>query len=325
MSNLKTNYLGLSLKSPVVVSSSRLTSDIGNLISAEENGAGAVVLKSLFEEQIMYHINEYRQTEIYPEADDYISSYTRSNSVDEYISYLKSAKSSLKIPVIASINCFSRGSWLDFSRKIQDAGADALELNAFFMPADSSISSKDAEREYLGLVEELLEKVNIPVSVKLGMRFTNILNIINSFYARGVRGVVMFNRFYEPDIDINRMEIVPAQIFSNPDEKRYVLRWIAMASGMGLKLDISASTGVHDGEDVIKYILAGANAVQVCSALYRNGIPFISVINKEIEDWMKHKNFSSIEEFRGRLNWKNTEKPVLFERTQFMKYFSSFD
>jgi dihydroorotate dehydrogenase (fumarate) len=325
MSNLETNYLGLSLKSPVMVSSSRLTSDLGNLMSAEEHGAGAVVLKSLFEEQIMYYVNEYKQTDIYPEAGDYISSYTRSHSVDEYISYLKNAKSSLSIPVIASINCFSRGSWVDFSRKIQDAGADALELNAFFMPADGNISSKDAEKEYLALIEELLQKVTIPVSVKIGMRFTNILNVINSFYARGVRGVVMFNRFYEPDIDINRMEIVPAQIFSNPDEKRYVLRWIAMASGMGLKLDISASTGVHDGEDVIKYILAGANTVQVCSALYRNGIPFISVINKEIEEWMSHKNFKSVDEFRGRLNWKNTEKPVLFERTQFMKYFSSFD
>lgn len=325
MSNLKTNYLGLTLKSPVVVSSSRLTSNIGNLISAEDHGAGAVVLKSLFEEQIMYYINEYRQVDNYPEADDYIASYTRSHSLDEYLSNLKEAKKSLTIPVIASINCFSRGSWIDFSRKIQDAGADALELNAFFMPSDGSITSKDAEMEYLNLIEELIQKVTIPVSVKLGMRFTNVLNIINSFYVRGVKGVVMFNRFYEPDIDINKMEIVPAQVFSNPDEKRYVLRWIAMASAMGLKLDISASTGVHDGEDVIKYMLAGANAVQVCSALYRNGIPFISTINKEIEDWMKHKGFSSIDEFRGRLNWKNTEKPVLFERTQFMKYFSSFD
>jgi dihydroorotate dehydrogenase (fumarate) len=325
MSNLKTTYLGLTLKSPVVVSSSRLTSDIGNLVSAEDHGAGAVVLKSLFEEQIMYYINKYRHSDIYPEAGDYISSYTRSHSVDEYISYLKSARKTLSIPVIASINCFSRGSWIDFSRRIQDAGADALELNVFFMPSDSSISSKDAEKEYMGLIEELLQKVTIPVSVKLGIRFTNILNIISSFYARGVKGVVMFNRFYEPDIDINKMEIVPAQIFSNPDEKRYVLRWIAMASAMGLKLDISASTGVHDGEDVVKYILAGANTVQVCSALYRNGIPFISVINKEIEDWMKHKNFTSVDEFRGKLNWKNTGKPVLFERTQFMKYFSSFD
>lgn len=324
MENLTTNYLGLTLKSPLIVSSSRLTSTLENLVEAEMSGAGAVVLKSLFEEQIMHHIGKLN-SEGYPEADDYISNYTRSHSVDEYLKLIRNAKKSLSIPVIPSINCYSSKGWIDFARSIQDAGADALEINVFFMPMNRKTTSSDAEKVYFDLIEKLKSVTSVPLAIKLGFRFSNILYMIDQFYMRGVEGVVMFNRFYEPDIDINKLEIIPSSIFSNPEERRYVLRWIAMTSAQKLKIDISASTGVASGEDAVRYLLAGAQTVQVCSTLYQNGFIHLPRMNQQISDWMKDKKFSGINDFRGRLNWLNYDNPAVFERTQFMKYFSSVD
>jgi len=325
MENLSTTYLGLSLKSPLIVSSSRLTSTLESLISAESNGAGAVVLKSLFEEQINHHISSIPVSHSYPEADDYIAYYTKSNSVDEYLNLIKSAKKNLSIPVIPSINCYSTEGWTDFAGTIAESGADALEINMFFMPLSRKKSSGDAEKIYFELIEKLKAKVSIPIALKIGYRFSNILYIVDQFYNRGVEGVVMFNRFYEPEIDINKLEIVPASIFSTTNERRNVLRWIAMTSAQDIKIDISASTGVHSSEDAIRYLLAGADTVQVCSALYQNGMGFLKTMNDEIALWMAKNNFKNIGDFRGKLNWSNYEKPEVFERTQFMKYFSSED
>jgi dihydroorotate dehydrogenase (fumarate) len=325
MGNLSTTYLGLSLKSPLIVSSSRLTSTLESLISAESNGAGAVVLKSLFEEQINHHISSIPVSHNYPEADDYIAYYTKSNSVDEYINLIKSAKKNLSIPVIPSINCYSAEGWTDFARTIAESGSDALEINMFFMPLSRKKSSGDSEKIYFELIEKLKAKISIPIALKIGYRFSNILYIVDQFYNRGVEGVVMFNRFYEPDIDIYKMEIVPASIFSTTNERRNVLRWIAMTSAQDIKIDISASTGVHSSEDAIRYLLAGADTVQVCSALYQNGMGFLKTMNDEIALWMAKNNFKNIGDFRGKLNWSNYEKPEVFERTQFMKYFSSED
>lgn len=325
MQKLTTNYLGLTLKSPLIVSSSRLTSTIENLQEAEENGAGAVVLKSLFEEQIMHHVNRLSSSSVYPEADDYISYYTKSHSVDEYLDLIKNAKKSLKIPVIPSINCFSSEGWTSFAKNIADSGADAIEVNVFFMPIDRKRSAADSEKIYFELIEKLKSVIKIPIALKIGYRFSNILYMIDQFYMRGIEGVVMFNRFYEPDIDITKMEIIPASVLSNAVERRYVLRWIAMASSQDIKIDISASTGVHSGEDAIRYLLAGADTVQVCSVLYQKGFPFLKTMNNEIQNWMAVKNFKSIDNFRGKLNWLNYENPEVFERTQFMKYFSSMD
>jgi len=325
MKKLTTRYLGLTLKSPLIVSSSRLTSTIESLKEAEEYGAGAVVLKSLFEEQINHYISNLSTHTGYPEADDYIAYYTKSHSVDEYLELIRSAKKKLKIPVIPSINCFSSKGWTDFAKKIAESGADALEINVFFMPLDKTKSSADSEKIYFELIEKLKAIVKIPIALKIGPRFSNILYMIDQFYKRGIEGVVMFNRFYEPDIDINKMEIVPASIFSSASERRYVLRWIAMASAQDLKIDISASTGVHGGDDAVRYILAGADSVQICSVLYQKGMPYLRTMNQQILDWMDKNEFRSIEEFRGKLNWLNYEKPAVFERTQFMKYFSSVD
>jgi dihydroorotate dehydrogenase (fumarate) len=325
MGKLSVKYLGLDLKSPLIVSSSRLTSTPGYLREAEDSGAGAVVLKSLFEEQINAYIHNIQPSHSYPEADDYTAYYIKSHSVDEYLALIRKAKEILTIPVIPSINCYTSEGWTGFARNIQDAGADALEINVFFLPTDRKKSSADAEKVYLDLIEKLKKTISIPIAIKIGYRFSNILHMIDQFYMRKVEGVVMFNRFYEPDIDLSRMEIVPASVFSHESERRMVIRWIAMASSQDIRIDISASTGVHSGADAVRYLLAGAHSVQVCSVLYEKGIPFLKKMNEQIETWMDQKGFASIDEFRGKLNYRNYKKPIVFERTQFMKYFSSED
>jgi dihydroorotate dehydrogenase (fumarate) len=193
------------------------------------------------------------------------------------------------------------------------------------MPVDRKKSSAEAEKLYFDLIDNLKKTIKIPVALKIGFRFSNILYLIDQFYMRGVAGVVMFNRFYEPDFDINRMEVIPAAIFSNEGEMRHVLRWIGMASSQDIKIDISASTGVKSGQDAVKYLLAGAATVQVCSVLYNKGISHLKTMNRQLSDWMDTKRFKSISDFRGKLNYQNYEKPATFERTQFMKYFSSFE
>ena len=325
MDLLSTNYMGLKIGSPLIVGSSSLTSSLSKMKTAEDSGAGAIVMKSLFEEQINFNITAVNDESGYPESDDYIAFYTRSNAVDEYLELIESAKRSIKIPVIPSINCISSDAWIDFARNIESAGADALEVNMFFMPVNCKTDSVHSEKLYLDLVEKLTESVSIPFAIKIGQRFSNILYMIDQFYNRGASGVVMFNRFYEPDIDIEKISIVPSSVLSNPDDRRHVLRWIAMASALKINVDISASTGVHSSADVIRYLLAGADTVQICSSLYTKGIRFIEIINKEIKDWMRNKGYKSIDDFRGKLNYSSIEKPTTFERTQFMKYFSSYE
>jgi dihydroorotate dehydrogenase (fumarate) len=325
MERLAVKYLGLNLRSPLIISSSRLTSTLGYLKEAEDSGAGAVVLKSLFEEQINHHISTFQSASGYPEADDYVANYLQSHSVDEYLNLIRKAKELLSIPVIPSINCFSSEGWTGFAKNIAEAGADALEINVFFLPLDRKKTSADAEKIYLDLIEKLKKIVGIPIAIKIGYRFSNILYMIDQFYMRKVEGVVMFNRFFEPDINIDKIDIVPASIFSTENERRLVLRWIGMVSAQDCKIDISASTGVHSGADAIRYLLAGAHTVQVCSVLYEKGIPFLKEMNKKIEMWMDKNGFGSIGEFRGKLNYRNYIKPVVYERTQFMKYFSSED
>lgn len=325
MEKLSVDYLGFKLRSPLIVSSSRLTSTPGMLKEAEDNGAGAVVLKSLFEEQINHSINIHSSSAAYPEADDYLANYIKSNSVEEYLELIRKAREILSIPVIPSINCVSSGGWTGFAKDIASAGAHALEVNVFLLPVDRKKSSRDVEEVYFDLIEKLKKDIKIPLVIKMGFRFSNILYMIDQFYMRGVKGVVMFNRFFEPDINIDTIDIIPASIFSTEKEKRNVLRWVGMASSQDIKIDISASTGVHSGADAIKYILAGANTVQVCSVLYEKGIPFLNDMNRQIGEWMERKGYGSVDEFRAKLNWRNYGKPVVFERTQFMKYFSTED
>ena len=323
MANLSTNYLGLKLNNPLIVSSSGLTNTVEKIQKLEALGAGAVVLKSLFEEQIQVEAGRMLDESSYPEAQDYILQYTKSHSLEEYLQLIEDAKRVVRIPVIASINCITASEWVGFSNDIEKAGADALELNVFFLPTSKDISSEKHEELYYNVISKVRKKSGIPVSVKIGMHFTNLVKLINNLYIRGAHGVVLFNRFYAPDIDIENMKIIAAEVFSSPSDIRNSLRWVGIISDQVEKIDIAASTGVHDGIGAIKQILAGAKAVQVCSVLYKEGIDKLPVIKRDIENWMNKHHFKSIEEFRGKLNYSHIPDPTVYERSQFMKYFSN--
>lgn len=323
--NLETNYLGLTLRNPLIISSSGLTDNLEKIEAAADYGAGAVVLKSIFEEQINYQAGVLSVGSDYPEASDYILYYTKSHSLDNYLKLIKSAKESTDIPVIPSINCVTADDWINYAKNIEEAGADALEVNMFFLPLDKVTRPASGEKLYFKLVEKLRKTLRIPFAIKLGQRFTNLFYLIDQLYNRGVNGVVLFNRFFEPDIDVHTMNIIPASVFSNPEDKRNVLRWIAMASAINEKISLSASTGVHSGEDVVKYLLAGADTVQMCSVLYKEGYEYLKEVLDFVESWMKSNNLSSINEFRGKLNYKNFKDPRKYERSQFMKYFSAYE
>ncbi|MCU4164920.1 dihydroorotate dehydrogenase-like protein [Carboxylicivirga caseinilyticus] len=328
MANLETKYLGLTLKNPIIVSSSGLTNSVEKIARVVEAGAGAVVLKSLFEEQINYEINNaiYKGEGFdYPEAVDYIKGYTHDNAVGEYIKLIKDAKAKFDVPVIASINCFSADEWVDFAQQIEAAGADALELNVFMVNTDKNSDPSEYENLYYEVINNVSQVVKIPVSIKLGSYFSNLVSVVNKISVSGAKGVVMFNRFYEPDIDIDKMTITSSDVFSTSADIRRTLRWVAIVSGKIENIDISASTGIHDGEGVIKQILAGAKTVQVCSAVYKNGSSVIADMRSKLESWMDEKGFATIDDFRGKMNYSKIVDPQLYERAQFMKYFSKHE
>lgn len=325
MPNLETNYLGLKLKNPIVVSSSGLTASVPKIVEMEKNGAGAVVLKSLFEEQILHDAGRLEVTSDYPEASDYIRSYTKSNSVGEYLTLIKEAKLNVSIPIIASINCVSSSDWVDFAKKMEAAGADALEVNVFFLPTDNNKPASFYENTYLELAEKLRGAVKLPIAFKLGNHFTNVLWIIRELYFRKINGVVLFNRFYEPDIDINKMKMVSSEVFSHASDIRTSLRWVALSSNKVPNMSIAASTGIQTGEAVIKMLLAGASATQVCSSIYKGGPAVIAKMVDALESWMATNHYKTIEDFRGKLSYSKIPDPAAYERSQFMRYFSSME
>ncbi|MFP4023333.1 MAG: dihydroorotate dehydrogenase-like protein [Thiohalospira sp.] len=320
MSRLETTYLGLKLKNPVIVGSSGLTSSIDKIKEIEKKGAGAVVLKSLFEEQINFEAGSLADSSDSPEALDYVKYYTKNNTVQEYLELIRKAKAEVKIPVIASINCVSAKDWVDFAKKIEQAGADALEVNVFVLPNDRNAPGEKYESIYFDLADKLKKIITIPFAFKLGSHFSNLVGFIQKLH---VPGVVLFNRFYAPDIDIDQMKFVSAEVFSSPSDIRNSLRWVGIVSSKISRVDIAASTGVHDGKAVIKQILAGATAVQVCSTLYKNGIGQLENIIADLETWMKKNGFDHINEFRGKMSYHKIDDPLVYERSQFMKYFSS--
>jgi dihydroorotate dehydrogenase (fumarate) len=326
MKKLDTTYLGLKLKNPVVVASSGLTNSVAKIKGLEEAGAAAVVLKSLFEEQIngeVSHLISKDPQNSYPEAEDYIRNYTRQNTVAEHLDLLRKVKSEVSIPVIASINAVSASEWTGFAKDFEKAGADALELNIFYVPTTRSEKPEDIEQLYIDVLKKVKAEVSIPVSVKIGFYFTNLIAFAEKLMANGAAAVTMFNRFYEPDINIEKLELSASEVFSSPADIRRSLRWIGLVSAALPKLEIAASTGIHNGEAVIKQLLAGAQVVQVCSSIYINGAQVIAGMTRELEQFMRKWNFDSIEDFRGRLSYAKIEDPQLYERAQFMKYFSN--
>lgn len=322
MSQLETTYLGLKLKNPVIVGSSGLTSSIDKIKQIEAKGAGAIVLKSIFEEQIKFEAGNMANGSDSPEAWDYVNHYVKQNTLHEYLDLIKKAKQEVKIPIIASINCVSAKEWVGFAKSIEEAGADAIEVNVFVLPNDRNANGDKYENIYFDLAEKLKNTISIPFAFKLSSHFSNLVGFVQKL---NVQGVVLFNRFYAPDIDIDNFKFKASEVFSNPADIRNSLRWVGIISSKITKLDIAASTGVHDGKAVIKQILAGASAVQVCSTLYKNGIDYLEKIIKEVEEWMNKHGFESINEFKGKMSYSKIEDPLVYERSQFMKYFSNID
>ncbi len=320
--DLSVTYAGLTLKSPVIVSSSGLTSSVERIKKIANAGAGAVVLKSLFEEQIQYEVGELIGGADYPEALDYINTYARDNSVQQYLKLISDSKKAVDIPVMASINCHSASEWTDFAFEIEEAGADAVELNIYYPGINPEKDPREYEKVYLDIVDEVQKKVKIPVVIKLGSHFTNLAWFVHQLQIRKVAAVVLFNRFYAPDIDPETMTMGAAEVLSTPAEIRNSLRWVGIISSKIDKIDIAASTGVHSGLGVIKQLLAGAEAVQICSVLYRNGVDYTKNIVNEVKNWMEKKQYWNIEEFRGKMNYSNLADPETYERAQFIKYFS---
>lgn len=326
MPNLETKYMGLSLKNPIVVASSGLTNSVEKIKELENAGAGALVLKSIFEEQINHeviHLINRDPQNLYPEAEDYIWNYTRNNSITRHLNLLSEAKKETELPIIASINCMSASEWIVFAKEFENAGADALELNLFFVPTDRKMSAEQIEQNYLKIVSEVKKNVSIPVSVKIGFYYTNLISMADKLTANGADALVLFNRFYEPDINIEKLELSASDVFSSPADIRRSMRWIGLISSQLPKVEIAAGTGIHDGEAVIKQLLAGAQVTQVCSSVYINGSQVIASMANDLKEFMNKWNFKKIEDFRGRLSYKNIPDPMLYERAQFMKYFSS--
>jgi dihydroorotate dehydrogenase (fumarate) len=329
MADLTTKYLGLTLSNPIIVASSGLTDSVDKIKNLELNGAGAVVLKSLFEEQILreanFKIKKAQEDGLmyaeHSETFDYIDLHVKEKTVNEYIDLIKGAKQAVNIPLIASVNCITAHEWTSFAKNIEKAGADALELNIFIMPFSLDNDCRDTDKVYYEIVEKIKNEISIPVAVKLSPFFSNLGYIIRTLDKKGVDGIVLFNRFSRPDIDIENIKVVPASIYSTPEEIYSTLRWIGIL-GNRVNCDLAASTGVHDGEAVIKQLLAGADAVQVASALYKNGPEHIVKMKNTLDQWMMKKGYHYIDQFKGKLSQEKSQDPEAFERIQFMKYFS---
>lgn len=328
MANLETQYLGLTLRNPIIAGSSGMSLKMDNLLEMEKNGVGAIVLKSLFEEQIRFEFKKQMVDAAnninYPEAEDYIKQYTEQNEVEKYLNFIREAKKQISVPIIASINCYSATDWVEFAKKIEDAGADALELNIFLLPSDENVNAASIEEQYSNIIDRVLENTSLPVAVKLGNYFTDLSRFMVQLSWKKIKGMVLFNRPFSPDININELKITATNMFSNKEEISTSLRWIAMLSGK-VHADLCASTGIHDGAGVVKQLLAGANAIQVASVLYQKGIGEIKNMLVFVEDWMNKNNYKTIDEFRGKMSYKTSTNPAAYERVQFMKYYSGIE
>lgn len=325
MINLETRYLGLKLKNPIILSSCGLTSTLEKVKAAEKAGVGAVVLKSIFEEQILSEVASVDKYSDYPEVSDYLKGYLIQNTLGLYLKLIQDCKRECSIPIIASINCADAGEWINFARVVENAGADAIELNIFKLPTDKDEESEDIEKKYLDIVASVRDAITIPLAVKMARRFTNPLGIIRDLYYRNISGVVLFNRFYSPDIDIEKMKMFSSGVYSSPAELSNVIRWTGLASSKVPLIDIAASSGVYTGADAIKAMLAGAKAVQICSTVYANGLGVVAEILNDIEQWAARHDYEHTADFIGKLNYNSVQEPMAYERTQFMRYFSNHE
>jgi dihydroorotate dehydrogenase (fumarate) len=327
--DLTTNYLGLKLRTPLVVSASPLSEEIDNIKRMEDAGASAVVLYSIFEEQLRQDrlelnrnlengTNSFAEALTYfPEPDEFRL------GPEEYLKHIAAAKQATKIPVIASLNGSSAGGWTSYARQIQQAGADALELNIYYIPTDLRLTGTEVELTYIEILKEVKAAVKIPVAVKLSPFFSNFANMAKRLDDAGADGLVLFNRFYQPDIELETLEVKPNLLLSTPMAMRLPLRWVAILYGK-LRANLAATSGIHRAVDVIKMLLAGADVTMLCSTIIRHGVPQIAMIERDLVDWLEEHEYESVAQIKGSLSQKNCAEPAAFERAQYMKALTGY-
>ena len=329
MTDLTTDYLGLTLASPLVASASPLCEDLGNLRRLEDAGAAAVVLHSLFEEQLTRDSDALDRalstgTDSHAEALSYFPDLQSYNLGPEgYLEHLHKAKAALGIPVIASLNGVSSGGWVEYARRMEQAGADALELNVYFIPTDAHLTGAAVEQQYSDLVRDVRAAIRIPLGVKIGHQFTSLANVARHLEEAGADALVLFNRFYQPDLDIENLEVVSALTLSQPYELLLRLHWVAVLFGR-LKLDLAVTGGVHEARDVLKAMMAGANVAMLATALLKRGIPHLAKVRADLVQWMDEHEYESVRQMRGSLSQRSTANPEEYERANYVKVLSSY-
>ena len=326
--DLSTTYLGLQLKNPLVPSASPLMRKVDNIKRMEDTGAAAVVLHSLFEEEIRQASHEFDHylnygAESYWEALSYFPEVDLRIGPDSYLNHVRKVKAAVSIPVIASLNGVSTGGWIDYAKKIEDAGADALELNTYYLAAEPDQAGADVEQMYLDLVAELKASVHIPIAIKLGHQFSAFANMARRLDQAGANGLVLFNRFYEPDYDLESLEIVPDVRLSTPHELRIRLRWVAILCGR-IKADLALTGGVHDAADVIKAVMAGAKVAMTTSALLQHGIPYLGTMLRDLTTWMEEHEYESVQQMHGSMSQRAVAQPAALERANYMHVLRSY-
>ena len=324
MKTLETNFAGLKLKNPFIVSSSNLTNSAEKNKKWENAGVGAVVLKSLFEEEIEAEA-DWMNEGTHAEELDYLQTYHRAHRLEEYLRLIKETKAVCTIPVIASINCYQLTEWTDFAKQIEKAGADAIELNIMSVCSELDYEYGAYERLHIEIIKRIKQVVSLPVIVKLGRNLTNPIPLIHQLYANGVAGVVLFNRMAAPDFNIETLKLANAEALGYPSDLYESLRWIGLASERVPNLSYAASGGVTDGASLVKALLAGASAVEVCSALYRHGVPQVQEMLAFLSEWMTQHHFTSVSDFKGLMNARKTGSASAFARSQFFKQFGKYE
>jgi dihydroorotate dehydrogenase (fumarate) len=327
--DLTTRYLGMKLKNPLVPSASPLMEEIGNIRKMEDAGAAAVVLHSLFEEQIAaesldLHRFTTKGTESFAESLTYFPEPSEYRlGPEEYLEHIRRAKAAVKIPVIASLNGASAGGWIEYATRIQEAGADALELNIYYLPTDAALSAEQVENAYVEIVKAVKSSVRIPVAVKLSPFFSNLAYTAKRLDQAGADGLVLFNRFYQPDIDLDELQVKTHVLLSTPQAMRLPLRWIAILHGR-IRPDLAATSGIATSADCLKMLMAGAKATMLCSVLLKKGIDQIREIEKGMRQWMEEREYESVEQMQGSMSQKKVGDPAAFERAQYMKALASY-
>lgn len=327
--DLSTKYMGLNLRTPLVVSASPLSENLDNIRKMEDAGASGVVIYSLFEEQItsdrleLHHHLTYG-TDSYAEALTYFPEPSEFHLGPEgYLNHIRKAKEAVKMPVIASLNGTSAGGWTNYAKEMQQAGADALELNIYYIPTDVDLTGAQVEQTYLDILSMVRDVVTIPVAIKLSPFFSSLANVARRLDQGGADGLVFFNRFYQPDINLEHLEVRPNIILSTPQALRLPMRWIAILHGR-IKASLAATSGIHTAQDVLKIMMVGADAAMLCSVLYRHGIDHIKNMEREIETWMSEHEYNSIRQMQGSMSQENCSDPSEFERAQYVKALHSF-